>query len=298
VLGYLNPKGCSEGRLPLDLEKARRAIKKIADPLGLSIEQAAYGMFTIVNNNMVNGIRRVSVERGYDPARFRAGWRRRRDRRAHHLSRREIGIDTIVLPKLASGLCAFGQIISDVKYNYMATSPRASNGFGLRQRSTGCSKDRSQGRETSCSPTALPAARSDRAQPRHALRRAGARMHRRDRNFRDRCPGDRSQVKGVSIKRHEELYTYSERAHVRRSRQHRSDPLRHVDKPRPPRVKKGALPRRRSSVVARRSSPRTEALVEHPGLRRRYHRARRRRRWSAIEGSPRSSRNRQTTTIA
>lgn len=34
-----------------------------------------------------------------------------------------MGIDTIVLPKLASGLCAFGQIISDVKYNYMATSP-------------------------------------------------------------------------------------------------------------------------------------------------------------------------------
>lgn len=34
-----------------------------------------------------------------------------------------IGINTIVLPKLASGLCAFGQIISDVKYNYMATAP-------------------------------------------------------------------------------------------------------------------------------------------------------------------------------
>jgi len=36
---------------------------------------------------------------------------------------REMGIDTIILPKLASGLCAFGQIISDVKYNYMATIP-------------------------------------------------------------------------------------------------------------------------------------------------------------------------------
>ena len=34
-----------------------------------------------------------------------------------------MGIDTVILPKLASGLCAFGQIISDVKYNYMATSP-------------------------------------------------------------------------------------------------------------------------------------------------------------------------------
>ena len=70
VLGYLDPKGLLGGRLPLDLQKAREAIKAIADPLGLSVEGAAYGMFTIVNSNMVNGIRRVSVERGYDPRDF------------------------------------------------------------------------------------------------------------------------------------------------------------------------------------------------------------------------------------
>ena len=69
VLGYLNP-SLLGGRLPLDLDKARMAIKTIADPLGLSVEPAAYGMFTIVNSNMVNGIRRVSVERGYDPRDF------------------------------------------------------------------------------------------------------------------------------------------------------------------------------------------------------------------------------------
>src|SRR4029079_153546 len=34
-----------------------------------------------------------------------------------------MGINTIVLPKPAAGLCAFGQTISDVKYNYMATAP-------------------------------------------------------------------------------------------------------------------------------------------------------------------------------
>ena len=98
-------------------------MKTIADPLGLTIEQAAYGMFTIVNNNMVNGIRRVSVERGFDPRDFvlvGAG-----GATAAHICAlaREIGVETIILPKLASGLCAFGQIISDVKYNYMATAP-------------------------------------------------------------------------------------------------------------------------------------------------------------------------------
>jgi N-methylhydantoinase A len=124
VLGYLNPDGLVGGRLPLDHAKAHEAIKThLADPLKMTVERAAYGMFTIVNANMVNGIRRVTVERGYDPRDFvlvGAG-----GATAAHITALAdaIGIDTIVLPKLASGLCAFGQIISDVKYNYMATAP-------------------------------------------------------------------------------------------------------------------------------------------------------------------------------
>jgi N-methylhydantoinase A len=124
VMGYLNPDGLVGGRLPLAYQKAHDAIKtNLADPLKMSVERAAYGRFTIVNANMVNGIRRVTVERGYDPRDFvlvGAG-----GATAAHITALAdaIGIDTIVLPKLASGLCAFGQIISDVKYNYMATAP-------------------------------------------------------------------------------------------------------------------------------------------------------------------------------
>lgn len=124
VLGYLNPGGLVGGRLPLDLAKAEAAIREhVAEPLGISVEKAAYGMFTIVNANMVNGIRRVSVERGYDPRDFVlvcAG-----GATAAHITAlaESMGIARIIVPKLASGLCAFGQIISDVKYNYMATCP-------------------------------------------------------------------------------------------------------------------------------------------------------------------------------
>ncbi len=121
ILGYLNPDGLVGGRLPLNVEKARAAIKThLAERLGISVEKAAYGMFTIVNNNMVNAIRRVSVERGYDPRDFVlncAG-----GATAAHITAlaREMGIRKVLISKLASGLCAFGQIISDVKYNYMA----------------------------------------------------------------------------------------------------------------------------------------------------------------------------------
>lgn len=124
VLGYLNPDGLVGGKLPLDYDKSYQAIEeKIARPLNLSVEKAAHGMFTIVNNNMVNGIRRVSVERGYDPRDFvlvAAG-----GATGAHITAlaTEIGIDTVLVSKLSSGLCAYGQIISDVKYNYMATIP-------------------------------------------------------------------------------------------------------------------------------------------------------------------------------
>ena len=112
-------------------------------------------MYTIVNNNMVNGIRRVSVERGYDPRDFvlvGAG-----GATAAHITAlaREMGIDTIILPKLASGLCAFGQIISDVKYNYMATAPlRLDNAAAYKRIDTLFSEIESAGRGASEDATA------------------------------------------------------------------------------------------------------------------------------------------------
>ena len=71
VLGYLNPKALLGGRLPLDADAARSVVtERVAVPLGLSLEQAASGIFKLVNANMVSGIRRVSIERGHDPRDF------------------------------------------------------------------------------------------------------------------------------------------------------------------------------------------------------------------------------------
>jgi N-methylhydantoinase A len=124
ALGYLNPQHLLGGRLRIDAAASRQAIEAhLAKPLGISVDKAAYGIFSIVNNNMVNGIRRVSIERGYDPRDFAligAG-----GATALHITAlaQEIGCRTVLVPKLASGLCAFGQILSDVKYNYMAAMP-------------------------------------------------------------------------------------------------------------------------------------------------------------------------------
>lgn len=124
VLGYLQPGALLGGSIRLDLDRARRAVEThVAKPLGISIEQAAWGIHAIVNTNMVNGIRRVSVERGYDPRDFAlicAG-----GASGVHIAAlgTEMGSDTILIPKVASGLCAFGQTISNVKHNYLASHP-------------------------------------------------------------------------------------------------------------------------------------------------------------------------------
>lgn len=124
TLGYLNPEHLLGGRLKIDAHAARQAIEQhLAKSLNVSVMKAAYGIFSIVNNNMVNGIRRVSIERGYDPRDFAligAG-----GATALHITAlaKEIGVKTVLVPKLASGLCAFGQILSDIRYNYMAATP-------------------------------------------------------------------------------------------------------------------------------------------------------------------------------
>jgi len=68
VLGYIDPGYFAGGTLRLDPALARDAIeRKIAGPLGMTVEQAALGIHRVVNANMAEGIRLVSVKRGIDP---------------------------------------------------------------------------------------------------------------------------------------------------------------------------------------------------------------------------------------
>ncbi|HWM57126.1 MAG TPA: hydantoinase/oxoprolinase family protein [Pseudonocardia sp.] len=70
VLGYL-PTSLAGGEITLDREAARTAIQTIADGMGLaSAEAAAAGIVDIVNENMLGGLRLVSVQQGFDPRDF------------------------------------------------------------------------------------------------------------------------------------------------------------------------------------------------------------------------------------
>jgi N-methylhydantoinase A len=122
VLGYFDPDFLLGGKLKIESELSKEAIhRKIASVLGLSMEEAALGIFNIVNANMVNGVREISLERGYDTRDFAlvvgggCG--------AAHAGRiaKEMAMPLVIIPRMASGLCAFGEVIADVKHDYSAS---------------------------------------------------------------------------------------------------------------------------------------------------------------------------------
>jgi len=70
VLGYLPP-SLAGGEITLDVDAARAAVQTVADAMGLeSVEAAAAGIVDIVNENMLGGLRLVSVQQGFDPREF------------------------------------------------------------------------------------------------------------------------------------------------------------------------------------------------------------------------------------
>jgi N-methylhydantoinase A len=70
VLGRIPVDSFLGGQLPLDRTRAETAIGELGSALGLDLETTALGIVSVVNASMQRAIRRVSVERGFDPRRF------------------------------------------------------------------------------------------------------------------------------------------------------------------------------------------------------------------------------------
>ena len=120
LLGRL-PAELIGGDMRLDVERARAAIRPIADRLGTGLEQAALGILRIVTSNMVRAIRVVSVERGHDPRPFTlmpfggAGGLHAADIAS------ELAMRDILVPPSPGILCAEGLIVADLEESFVAT---------------------------------------------------------------------------------------------------------------------------------------------------------------------------------
>lgn len=121
VLGMLNPEYLLNGQMKIDREASVAAVRRLAEPLGLSLEETALGILRVVTANMARAIRVVSVQRGYDPRDYAlvpfggAG--------PLHASRlaRELRMSQIVVPEIPGALSALGLLMTDVKTDFMRT---------------------------------------------------------------------------------------------------------------------------------------------------------------------------------
>jgi len=122
VLGYLDKDFFAGGRIPLDLEKARKAVEKhIAKPLKLDLYEAAAGMYNVINVNMAAAIREVSIKQGYDPRDFPLVVAGGAGPNHACMFALELEIPVMIIPKESSIFCAAGMLRSDLKHDFVRT---------------------------------------------------------------------------------------------------------------------------------------------------------------------------------
>jgi N-methylhydantoinase A len=122
VLGYLDPGYFAGGKMKLDAVAARRAIEeRIARPLRMSIAEAAAGMYRVACNNMAQGVREVTIKRGFDPREFPFIAAGGAGPIHSCLICLELGIPLQLVPRESSVLCAFGMLIGELKHDFVRT---------------------------------------------------------------------------------------------------------------------------------------------------------------------------------
>ncbi len=122
VLGYLAPGFFAGGMMQLDAEAAREAVSRhIAAPMGLSVEDAAAGMYRVACNNMAQAIREVTIKRGFDPREFALVTGGGAGPIHSCLISEELEMPMQLVPRESSVLCAFGMLMTDLKHDFVRT---------------------------------------------------------------------------------------------------------------------------------------------------------------------------------
>jgi N-methylhydantoinase A len=125
VMGLLDPKEYLGGEMTLDPDLAAKAVERaVAKPLGLGLEEAAFGIISVANANMIQAIRALSVERGHDVRGFAllafggAG-----PLYAPYMAR-ELGMAEVVAPRNPGVFAAQGLLLTDIRHAAQAPFQR------------------------------------------------------------------------------------------------------------------------------------------------------------------------------
>jgi N-methylhydantoinase A len=127
VLGYFDPDYFLGGRMKLDVTAAREAVRcKVAEPLGLDLDRAAWAILAIANEAMVAAIREITINQGVDPRECSLVAGGGAGGLNAAVLARELGCSTVLLPKAAGALSAcgaqFANIVAEVSESRYLTT--------------------------------------------------------------------------------------------------------------------------------------------------------------------------------
>jgi len=124
VLGILDPDYFFGGRKRLSRARAEQAIReRIAEPLGLDVQEAASGIYEIVTAKMSDLIRKVTVESGFDPREFVLFAYGGASPAHAALYGDAIGAREVIVPYAASVFSALGVALADLLYTFARSEP-------------------------------------------------------------------------------------------------------------------------------------------------------------------------------
>ncbi|MFN8455199.1 MAG: hydantoinase/oxoprolinase family protein [Anaerolineae bacterium] len=121
ALGRINPNYFCGGALTADMDAVNKALDTLAGKLNISRQEAARGIIRLANNNMVNAIKLISVNRGHDPRDFTLiAFGGGGGMHACALAK-ELSIKKVVIPHLSGVFSAWGMLLSDLRRDYLQT---------------------------------------------------------------------------------------------------------------------------------------------------------------------------------
>ncbi len=121
-LGRINKDYFCGGSVDADMDAAHLAIRAVGEKLGVDTDEAARGIVRIANNNMVNALKLVSLNRGFDPRDFTlVAFGGGGAMHAVALAQ-ELGVKKVVVPAGAAVFSAWGMMMSDLRRDFFVTS--------------------------------------------------------------------------------------------------------------------------------------------------------------------------------
>ena len=121
ALGRISADYFCGGAMTADMAAVDSALGRLAGKLGVDATEAAVGIVRIANNNMINALKLVSLNRGHDPRAFTmVAFGGGGAMHAAALAR-ELGVKKVVVPYGAAVFSAWGMMMSDLRRDYFLT---------------------------------------------------------------------------------------------------------------------------------------------------------------------------------